>query len=76
MKSLNDLKDVLAVAFNKNLIENFYTHSHFIDIDFLDRTETEMMKAHQLKNYIQANYEHVRDVEYMPIINRIRVYIC
>lgn len=76
MKSINDLKDALAVAFNKNLIANFYTHSHFIDIDFLDRTEDQMLKIYQLKSYIQATYDHVRDVEYLPVINRIRVYIC
>lgn len=76
MKSIEDLKSALALAHQKKLIHNFEFHSLFIDIDFCVRDEETRQKMLQLRDYILASYEAAREVEYMPVMNRLRVYIC
>jgi hypothetical protein len=76
MKTLSDLTDVLAIAFQRNLIDNFYVQSCFIDIDFSQRDEATMCKIEQLRDYIYANYPKIHAIDYMPIIHRLRLYVC
>lgn len=76
MRSIDDLKDALTGAYHKRLIHNVEFHSLFIDIDFSLRDEPTRLKMMQLRDYILASYKEVRGAEYLPIMNRLRLYVC
>ena len=75
MKTIPDLIDALTVAFQKDLIENFFVHGLFIDVDFRGRGDAAMCAIYQLRDYILANYPNVRSADYMPIVHRLRFYL-
>lgn len=80
MKSIEDLKAALSLAAERRLIYSFYFHADTvrgstIDIDFLMRDEATTQKIRQIRDYIVASYENVRDSEYMPLLHRLRIYL-
>lgn len=76
MKTLDELSQQLGKAFQLNLIENYYICDFFIDIDFSSREESTIKKAFLLRDYINNTYKDIDGVDYMPIINRLRIYLC
>lgn len=79
MKCLTDLKCGLLEASNKMLIESFFVHLFHLDIDFpiqdrVHRSREETLKILKLKDYIRDNYSDVQAIDYMPLLNRLRLY--
>lgn len=78
MRDLIDLKFALKTASDKRLIEEFCVHTHYLDIDFITcregRSKEALNKILSLRDYIRSNYAEVHAVDYMPILNRLRLY--
>lgn len=78
MKDLMDLKVALRVASDKQLIEDYLIETYYLDIDFrtdsTHRTGDYVKKILDLRDYIRTNYSDVHAIDYMPILNRLRLY--
>jgi hypothetical protein len=76
MKHLNDLSEGLKRAKELGLIHTFDINSVFIDVNFIERTPGHVEKVISLRDYIYLNYKDVIGIDYMPLFNRLRVYLC
>ena len=76
MREIEELSQQLEKAFNLNLIENYYVCPFFIDIDFPSRDDFTVKSMMLVRDYINKTYRDVDGVDYMPILNRLRVYLC
>lgn len=78
MKDLTDLKCALQKASDKQLIEEFCVQSHYLDIDFRvdgdGRSRECIQRILTLRDYIKQNYQDVVAADYMPLLNRLRLY--
>jgi hypothetical protein len=78
MKDLIDLKCALRTACDSQLIDEFLVKSHYIDIDFKTdahyRTGEYVGRILALRDYIKSHYDDVHAIDYMPIMNRLRLY--
>lgn len=78
MKNLDDLHNALKTASTKSLIEDFRVHEFFLDIVFsserTNRRKEETQKILKLRDYIKTTYQDVHAVDYMPLLNQLRLY--
>lgn len=78
MKDLHDLKIALKMAKNKQLIHEFCIETYYLDVDFdttpHHRTTQYVEKILSLRDYIKAHYSDVRAIDFMPLLNRLRLY--
>lgn len=72
MKPFSDLQTALEQANSKNLIEKYLIERVFLDIDFHHMTSPEVVL--KLRDYIKENYDIVTAADYMPLLNRLRLY--
>lgn len=78
MRDLTDLKFALQKAAEMTLIDNFSVQMHYLDIDFHlgheNRTPGSVDRILILRDFIRMNYREVVAADYMPLLNRLRLY--
>lgn len=79
MRDFADLHLALKRANDSNLIDTFSIHNFYLDIDFhisstSSREKHEVQKILKLRDFIKDNYDFVHCVDYMPGLNRLRLY--
>lgn len=79
MRDFKDLHFALKTANETNLIDNFSIYTFYLDIDFHiinkhSREKDQIQKILKLRDFIRDNYDCVQCVDYMPGLNRLRLY--